>query len=62
MSDRDRMEGELRRQEAEIAASQERAKLAQELHDSVTQALFSMTLVTRTIELQMAKDPDAARE
>jgi signal transduction histidine kinase len=62
VSDKVRLEGELRRQAGELASSQERAHLARELHDSVTQALFSMTLVTRTIELQMAKDPEAARE
>jgi PAS domain S-box-containing protein len=62
ITDRERLERDLRRQAGELASSQERAHLARELHDSVTQALFSMTLVTRTIELQMTKDPDAARE
>jgi PAS domain S-box-containing protein len=62
MSDRDRMERELRRQEAEIAASQERAKLAQELHDSVTQALFSMTLTTRSAEMLLERDPSRVGE
>ena len=38
-------------QAAELAASQERAHLARELHDSVTQALFSMGLTLRTLEL-----------
>jgi PAS domain S-box-containing protein len=62
MSDRDRMERELRRHEAELAASQERAKLAQELHDSVTQALFSMTLTTRSAEMLLEKDPSRVGE
>jgi signal transduction histidine kinase len=62
MTDRDRLERELRRQEAEIAASQERAKLAQELHDSVTQALFSMTLTTRSAEMLLERDPARAGE
>jgi PAS domain S-box-containing protein len=62
ITERERLERDLRRQAGELASSQERAHLARELHDSVTQALFSMTLVTRTIELQMAKDPEAARE
>ena len=61
ITDRERLERDLRRQAGELASSQERAHLARELHDSVTQALFSMTLVTRTIELQMDRDPDAAR-
>ncbi len=59
---RERLELELRRQAAEIAASEERAHLARELHDSVTQALFSMTLITRSIELLLARDPAAAGE
>jgi signal transduction histidine kinase len=62
MSERDRMERDLRRQEAELAASQERAKLAQELHDSVTQALFSMTLTTRSAEMLLQRDPPRAVE
>jgi signal transduction histidine kinase len=62
ITERERLERDLRRQAGELASSQERAHLARELHDSVTQALFSMTLVTRTVELQMDHDPDAARE
>jgi PAS domain S-box-containing protein len=44
MTDRDRLEREIRAQAAELASGRERAHLAQELHDSVTQALFSMTI------------------
>jgi PAS domain S-box-containing protein len=44
ISERLRLERELQEQAAELAASRERAHLAQELHDSVTQALFSMTI------------------
>jgi PAS domain S-box-containing protein len=62
ITDRERLERDLRRQAGELASSQERAHLARELHDSVTQALFSMTLVTRSIELQLEKDPVAARD
>jgi PAS domain S-box-containing protein len=62
MSERDRMERDLRRNEAELAASQERAKLAQELHDSVTQALFSMTLTTRSAEMLLERDPSRVAE
>ena len=57
-----RLEAELRRQAGELAAGEERAHLARELHDSVTQALFSMTLVTRSVELLLERDPEAARE
>ena len=61
ISERERLEGDLRDQAAELAASQERAHLARELHDSVTQALFSMGLTLRTLELLLATDPEAAR-
>ena len=61
ISDRERLERDLRRQAGELASSQERAHLARELHDSVTQALFSMTLVTRSIELLIDRDPDGAK-
>ena len=62
LSDRERMEQDLRRQAAELAASAERAHLARELHDSVTQALFAMSLTTRSIELLLPRDRDAALE
>ncbi|MDQ3406996.1 MAG: GAF domain-containing protein, partial [Chloroflexota bacterium] len=57
----DRLEAERRRQAADLAAAEERAHLARELHDSVTQALFSMTLTTRTVELLLRRDPAEAR-
>jgi PAS domain S-box-containing protein len=57
ISERERLERGLRRQAAELASSEERAHLARELHDSVTQALFSMTLLSRSIELLLDKDP-----
>ena len=62
VSERERLEHDLRRQAGELASSQERAHLARELHDSVTQALFSMTLVTRTTELLLDRDTDKAKE
>jgi len=61
LSERDRMEKDLGRQASELASSAERAHLARELHDSVTQALFAMTLVSRSIELLLPRDPEAAR-
>ena len=60
ISERERLEGDLRSQAAELAASQERAHLARELHDSVTQALFSMGLTLRTLELLLMTNPEAA--
>ncbi len=62
ISERVRLERDLRLQASELAASEERAHLARELHDSVTQALFSMTLVSRSVELLIDRDPGAARE
>lgn len=59
--EREQMERDLRRHAAELAASEERAHLARELHDSVTQALFSMTLVTKSIELLLDENPSLAR-
>ena len=38
------------------AALEERARLARELHDSVSQALFSMGLIARSIELTLARE------
>ena len=58
ISERERLEGDLRTQAAELAASQERSHLARELHDSVTQALFSMGLTLRTLELLLESDRD----
>jgi PAS domain S-box-containing protein len=62
VSDREKLERGLRRQAAELASSEERAHLARELHDSVTQALFSMTLLSRSIELLLDKDPSQVPE
>jgi PAS domain S-box-containing protein len=60
VSDQVRLERDLRNQAAALAAGEERGHLARELHDSVTQALFSMTLLTRSIELLMTRDPAEA--
>jgi PAS domain S-box-containing protein len=60
--ERDRMERELRAQAIELAASRERNHLAQELHDSVTQALFGMTLTSRGAEMLLKSDPAAVGE
>jgi signal transduction histidine kinase len=57
-----RLEEEVHVRAAELAASEERSRLARELHDSVTQALFSMTLQTRAVELLLDRDIGAARE
>ena len=43
-------------QASHVAALEERHRLARELHDSVSQALFSMTLYTRAVELAVQRD------
>lgn len=44
------------------AALEERARLARELHDSVSQALFSMTLHARAAEKALSRSPAAAAD
>lgn len=56
ISERLRLERELQEQAAELAASRERAHLAQELHDSVTQALFSMTITAGTARMLLEQN------
>jgi len=45
-----------------LAVSEERNRLARDLHDSVTQELFSMTMIAGALPLLMDRKPDAARE
>jgi signal transduction histidine kinase len=40
----------------ELAVTHERSRLARELHDSVTQTVFSMTLAVQTAQVLLAKD------
>ncbi|ADV66772.1 sensor domain-containing protein [Deinococcus maricopensis] len=44
------------------AGAQERARLARELHDSVAQALYGITLGAKTARAQLDRDPQKARE
>jgi PAS domain S-box-containing protein len=62
VTERESLARNLREQAAALAAGEERAHLARELHDSVTQALFSMTLLTRTTEILLDRDPEKARD
>ena len=41
----------------ELAAVQERNRLARELHDTVSQLIFSISLTARSAQLLLAKDP-----
>jgi signal transduction histidine kinase len=45
----------------ELAVIEERNRLARELHDSVSQAMFSIQLVTRSAQILRKKDPEAVR-
>ncbi|MGE5139069.1 MAG: sensor histidine kinase [Rudaea sp.] len=44
----------------QLAAARERQRLARELHDSVTQTVFSMTLTTQSAALLLERDPGRA--
>lgn len=44
----------------ELAAAEERNRLARELHDSVSQTIFSMTLTAQAARMLMEKDPPRA--
>ena len=47
------------RQAAELTAIQERIRLANELHDSVSQLMFSIKLLAQSTRLMMDKHPEA---
>lgn len=46
----------------ELAAARERNRLARELHDSVSQVIFSITLTSQSARLLMERDPARVRE
>jgi signal transduction histidine kinase len=45
----------------ELSAIQERNRLARELHDSVSQAIFSISLHTRAAQILLARSPECLR-
>ena len=45
----------------DLAAVEERNRLARELHDSVSQAMFGVTLATRSAQIMLDRDPDGVR-
>ncbi len=51
----------LREQAGQAAALEERQRLARELHDAVTQTLFSASLISEVIPDLWETDPDAAK-
>jgi signal transduction histidine kinase len=52
----------LNQQAQEMAALEERNRLARELHDSVSQALYGIALGTRTAQALLRRDPAQAAE
>jgi signal transduction histidine kinase len=44
-------------QAEELAAARERNRLARELHDSVSQVIFSITLTSQSARLLLERDP-----
>ncbi|MBN2549007.1 MAG: sensor histidine kinase [Anaerolineales bacterium] len=54
--------GQVLEQQRALAAYNERQRLARELHDSVTQALFSMNLSARALRGLVGRDPQAASQ
>jgi signal transduction histidine kinase len=44
-------------QAEELAAARERNRLARELHDTISQLIFSITLTARSARLLLVKDP-----
>ena len=52
----------LRKEREQAAAAAERNRLARDLHDSVSQALFSATLVAEVLPQVWERDPALARE
>jgi len=46
----------------ELAAMKERNRLARELHDAVTQSIFSMTLITRSALILQEREPQQVRD
>jgi signal transduction histidine kinase len=61
----ERTNAELKRRAAqvdELAALRERNRLARELHDSVSQAVFSIVLAVRSAQLMREREPDRVEE
>jgi signal transduction histidine kinase len=54
----DRLRGEVRR----LAAMEERTRLARELHDSVTQSLFSASMLAQAAQSLWQREPERAKE
>ena len=53
---------EIKKAQVQVAALEERQRLARELHDSVSQALYGIALGTRTAQTQLERDPSKVAE
>ena len=62
ISQRARVEEALRQSEMEQAVAAERSRLARELHDAVTQTLFSASLIAEVLPRLWAKDPERGQQ
>ena len=56
-----RIEAELRDREMEEAVAAERSRLARELHDAVTQTLFSASIIAEAVPVLWEMNPDEGR-
>jgi signal transduction histidine kinase/ligand-binding sensor domain-containing protein len=56
------VEEALRQSEMEKAVAAERSRLARELHDAVTQTLFSASLIAEVLPRMWTKDPERGRQ
>ena len=56
-----RLRGQLRQQVQEAAAQEERNRLARDLHDSIKQQLYSVSLSAATAQARWQTDPDGAK-
>ena len=52
----------LRESAEESAAAEERSRLARDLHDAVTQTLFSASLIAEVLPTLWERDPDEGRK
>ncbi len=62
INERKRVEDELAQRAAEAAVAAERSRLARELHDAVTQTLFSASLIAEALPNSFERDPQEGRE
>jgi signal transduction histidine kinase/ligand-binding sensor domain-containing protein len=62
ISERERIEQILTEKAAEEAVAEERTRLARELHDAVTQTLFSASLLAEALPASLENDPEESRQ